>query len=169
MAAQRRMENVRNQQPRSELVADEAHVAALTEKSSRQRGQSRPPMYLWRFVTTPHLHLTMFNGGEWSRRRYKDGGQALVQEGIQLMEQSRVGIERRQENDVRCEAEKNLFFENRVAQEWLTTESAAQYLGVSENALRIMIHRGQIRVHKLGRRLRFRADDLRALFTLRGV
>lgn len=85
------------------------------------------------------------------------------------MVQSRVGIERRQDHDVRFEAEKNLFFENRIAQEWLTTESAAQYLGVSENALRIMVHRGQIRVHKLGRRLRFRADDLRALFTSRGV
>lgn len=65
--------------------------------------------------------------------------------------------------------DRNLIFENRIAHEWLTTESAAQYLGVSANALRIMVHRNQIRSYKFGRRLRFKADDCRTLFTLKGI
>lgn len=72
-------------------------------------------------------------------------------------------------NDVRFGLGKNQFFENRIAQEWLATKSAAEYLGISENALRIMVHGDQIRFHKLGRRLRFRTDELRTLFTRKGV
>ncbi len=72
-------------------------------------------------------------------------------------------------NGVSLLADKKMFFENRIAQEWLTTESAAKYLGISENALRIMVYRNQLRSHKLGRRLRFHADDLKALFTQKGV
>jgi excisionase family DNA binding protein len=62
-----------------------------------------------------------------------------------------------------------LFFENRVEREWLGTLEAASFLGVSENALRIMVYRGQIPVYKFGRRLRFRACDLRSLFTKKGA
>jgi excisionase family DNA binding protein len=60
-------------------------------------------------------------------------------------------------------------FENRIAHEWLTTEKAAEYLGVSQNALRIMVHRGKIRTYRIGRRLRFRHEDCRVLFTLKGI
>lgn len=49
----------------------------------------------------------------------------------------------------------------KTPQEWLTTTDAANYLAISENALRICVHRGQIRSYKFGRRLRFRLDELR--------
>jgi len=43
---------------------------------------------------------------------------------------------------------------------WLTTSEAAQYLRVSISGIKSMIFRGQIRVHKLGRRNRFLRDEL---------
>ncbi|MBL7543368.1 MAG: helix-turn-helix domain-containing protein [Bdellovibrionaceae bacterium] len=92
-----------------------------------------------------------------------------MKKGIQYMIQGAQGFEGNSKNGVRFDSGKNLFFESRIAQEWLTTESAAEYLGISENALRIMVHRDQIRFHKLGRRLRFRTDELRTLFTRKGV
>lgn len=55
------------------------------------------------------------------------------------------------------------FFENPVEREdeWLTTSEAADdVLRVSENALRIKVHRAQITAHRLGGRLRFRHSDL---------
>jgi len=57
----------------------------------------------------------------------------------------------------------SLLFENRISREWLSTEDAAQYLSISANALRIMVHRDQINAYKFGRRLRFRAEDCVAL------
>jgi excisionase family DNA binding protein len=63
----------------------------------------------------------------------------------------------------------NLFFENRVEREWLSTKEAAHFLRLSENALRIMVHRNQIRFHKFGRRLRFQLSDCQALFQKGGV
>lgn len=63
----------------------------------------------------------------------------------------------------------NLFFENRIRREWLSTEEAAQFLSISANALRIMVHREQIRAYKFGRRLRFRAADCLSLFKLKGA
>lgn len=60
-------------------------------------------------------------------------------------------------------------FEKRIQSEWLTTKEAAQFLGVSENALRIMVYRGQISVFKFGRRLRFRLKDCEALFVKKGA
>ncbi|MBK9294497.1 MAG: helix-turn-helix domain-containing protein [Oligoflexia bacterium] len=45
--------------------------------------------------------------------------------------------------------------------EWLSTNEAAKYLLISANALRIQVFRGQIKSYKLGRRLRFRLEDLR--------
>jgi excisionase family DNA binding protein len=63
----------------------------------------------------------------------------------------------------------SLIFENRVEREWLSTREAAHYLRLSENALRIMVHRNQIRFHKFGRRLRFQLSDCQALFQQGGA
>ena len=60
-------------------------------------------------------------------------------------------------------------FENRIEREWLNTEEAAHFLSVSTNALRIMVHRGQIQAYKFGRRLRFRLGDCQALFERKGA
>lgn len=59
--------------------------------------------------------------------------------------------------------------ENRIEREWLTTKEAAQFLGVTENALRIMVYRGQVSVYKFGRRLRFRFKDCESLFVKKGA
>lgn len=56
------------------------------------------------------------------------------------------------------------FFENRIVCEWLSSAQTAAYLGVSENALRIMVYRRQIKFSKLGRRLRFHIKDVLELF-----
>ncbi len=70
--------------------------------------------------------------------------------------------------------EKKLLFENRIAREqrvsfnevrWLTTDEAAQYLRVSTSSIKTMIYRGQVRVHKLGRRNRFLREELERLIT----
>jgi len=63
----------------------------------------------------------------------------------------------------------SLLFENRIDREWLTTIEAAHVLAISPNALRILVHRGQVRVYKFGRRLRFRLVDIQALFTKKGA
>ena len=56
------------------------------------------------------------------------------------------------------------FFENqKVGNEWLTSTEAARILGVSSNALRILVCRGKIKYFKLGNRLRFCPRDLTAL------
>ena len=62
-----------------------------------------------------------------------------------------------------------LFFENRIEREWLSTKEAAHYLRVSQDALRIMVHRDKIPAYKLGSRLRFRVADCQALFEPKGV
>ena len=49
---------------------------------------------------------------------------------------------------------------------WLTTQEAADYLRVSISSIKTMIYRGQVRVHKLGRRNRFLIDELERLITL---
>ncbi len=56
-------------------------------------------------------------------------------------------------------------FDNKIECEWLSTQQAAKYLSVSENALRIMVHRGQIGAFKIGRRLRFKFSDCQKLFS----
>lgn len=60
-------------------------------------------------------------------------------------------------------------FEIRIEREWLTTQEAAHYLSVTPNALRIMVHRNQVKSYKFGKRLRFRIDDCRTLFSTRGA
>ena len=57
------------------------------------------------------------------------------------------------------------FFEN----QWLTTKEIAGVLRLSENAVRIMVHRNQVRSYKLGRRLRFRHEDCQVLFKKKGA
>lgn len=53
------------------------------------------------------------------------------------------------------------FFENRIVCEWLSSAQVAAFLGISENALRIMVYRRQVKFSKLGRRLRFHIDDVK--------
>ena len=62
-----------------------------------------------------------------------------------------------------------LFFQNQVQREWLSTDEAACFLSISPNALRIMVHRGQIKAYKFGRRLRFSLPECRLLFTRKGA
>lgn len=62
-----------------------------------------------------------------------------------------------------------VIFENRIVREWLSTEEAAFILAISSNALRIMVHRGQIQAYKLGRRLRFKQSDCKALILKKGA
>lgn len=62
----------------------------------------------------------------------------------------------------------SVIFDNRDC-EWLNSKEAAQLLSISENALRIMVHRRKIPVFKFGRRLRFRKTDCLALFQKEGA
>ena len=88
-----------------------------------------------------------------------------------------IGIERRVESEISSGRERggeiswggSSFFENRIQSEWLSTKEAAHLLSLSENALRIMVHRGQIKVHYFRRRLRFRKSDCLALFERKRV
>jgi excisionase family DNA binding protein len=47
--------------------------------------------------------------------------------------------------------------------EWLDTQAASSYLGMSEGSLRNMTSNGLIPYYKLGRRNRYRVTDLREL------
>ena len=60
-------------------------------------------------------------------------------------------------------------FENQIAEKWLSTKEAASYLGLTPNALRILVHRGRVRAYKLGARLKFRVRDLKASLQLKEV
>jgi excisionase family DNA binding protein len=71
-------------------------------------------------------------------------------------------------NSIQLNSDK-LFFEKQIVREWLSTEEAALYLSISENALRIMVHRDQIKAYKFGRRLRFKVVDCSALFKRKGA
>ena len=52
---------------------------------------------------------------------------------------------------------------------WLTADEAARYLGLpSRRALYMAIRRGQVPVHRLGRRMRFDARELDAALRGRG-
>ena len=48
-------------------------------------------------------------------------------------------------------------------QEWLTTEEAARYLGISVGSIRNMTSRGQLPYRKLLRLNRYKKDELRDL------
>ena len=60
------------------------------------------------------------------------------------------------------------FFENRIVCEWLSSAQVAAFLGITENALRIMVCRRQIKFSKFGRRLRFHVSDINSLITRKG-
>lgn len=60
-------------------------------------------------------------------------------------------------------------FQSRIVGEWLSSEQAAHFLGLSENALRIMVCRRKVKFSKLGRRLRFRMSDLEGLLLSEGA
>lgn len=51
-------------------------------------------------------------------------------------------------------------FENKIASEFVPTRLAAELLGISENALRIKVCRGQVSVYKFGRSLRFKTSEI---------
>ena len=55
--------------------------------------------------------------------------------------------------------QKAVFFDNRIYK-LLSTKEASGLLGVSENALRILVCRKRIKAYKLGNRLKFRRIDL---------
>ena len=58
-------------------------------------------------------------------------------------------------------------FDNRISCKWFGTNEAAAYLGLTPNALRIMVHREKIKAYKLGVRLRFKTSDLRLALSKR--
>lgn len=56
------------------------------------------------------------------------------------------------------------FFENlAIDTVWFSTLDAAKFLGISQNALRILVCRGKVKFYKLGRRLKFSRPDLESL------
>ena len=55
------------------------------------------------------------------------------------------------------------FFDKKIEEKWLSTMEAASYLGITPNALRILVCRGKVNYYKLGSRLRFREQDLTTL------
>ena len=56
-------------------------------------------------------------------------------------------------------SKKKKFFDNRIYK-LLSTKEASGLLGVSENALRILVCRKKVKAYKLGSRLKFKLDDL---------
>jgi hypothetical protein len=60
-------------------------------------------------------------------------------------------------------SEPQTFFENLKVGEWLTSTEASRFLGISANALRIKVCRGEVKFRKLGSRLRFCKSELSCL------
>jgi len=85
---------------------------------------------------------------------------------MKLMEKK---IDERNKNELRSESNKTLFFEKQIEHKWLSTKEAAAYLALSENALRIMVHRQLIPSYKFRSRLRFKLSDCQALFKTKGA
>jgi excisionase family DNA binding protein len=56
----------------------------------------------------------------------------------------------------------SLFDNTNTRERYLSSKEAAEFLGITPNALRIKVHRGIIKAYKLGDRLKFRVKDLRA-------
>ena len=63
------------------------------------------------------------------------------------------------------ESKDSMFFENRIATEWISTRDAAAFLGITPNALRIRKCRGEIECRYFGTRPRFNVNYLRSLFS----
>ncbi len=91
-------------------------------------------------------------------------------------EEDKILIERRVESEIFGGRERvgeiswsrSEFFENQVKREWLSTKEVASYLALSENAVRILVHRERIPAFRFGRRLRFRFTDCQRLFERKG-
>lgn len=64
---------------------------------------------------------------------------------------------------VKNDIDSKKFFENLDECKWLSSKDVASLFSISENALRIMVYRNQIKVFKFGRRLRFKYSDCLAL------
>ncbi|MBF0313359.1 MAG: helix-turn-helix domain-containing protein [Oligoflexia bacterium] len=58
---------------------------------------------------------------------------------------------------------KLLFNKQIQEQEWITTDEAAKYLGISKRCLLNNTSQGKIPFYKFGRRNRYRLDELRQL------
>ncbi|MFP5386979.1 MAG: helix-turn-helix domain-containing protein [Bacteriovoracia bacterium] len=52
---------------------------------------------------------------------------------------------------------------------WFNTKKASAYLGITPNALRILVHRGKIEAYKLGSHLRFAPTALQSLLIKKEV
>ena len=65
--------------------------------------------------------------------------------------------------------EEKELFDNRISVRLLSTKEAADYLRISPNALRILVHREKIRAYKLGSLLRFRIEDISDLLKLKEI
>ena len=68
---------------------------------------------------------------------------------------------------VNLESGNELFFGNKIVFEYIPTRLAASILGISENALRIKVCRGEIPVCRLGRSLRFRVAEIVGLLKIK--
>ena len=66
---------------------------------------------------------------------------------------------------VKPESKDSLFFENKIATEWVCTKAAAAILGITPNALRIRKCRGEIECRYFGTQLRFNVNYLQSLFS----
>jgi excisionase family DNA binding protein len=55
------------------------------------------------------------------------------------------------------------FFDNQTEKEWLTTEEAADYLGINVKCLLNLCSNRKVRYYKFGRRNRYLRSDLRRL------
>lgn len=69
-------------------------------------------------------------------------------------------IGKQRENTIAYNLNTNQFFENKIVSEYVPTKLAASILGISENALRIRVCRGEIVPLRLGRSLRFRVAEI---------
>ena len=60
----------------------------------------------------------------------------------------------------KIEESKRLFFENSI---WMTVKDTATYLSRTENAIRILICRGVLRVYRMGRRVYLKRSEIDTL------
>ena len=103
--------------------------------------------------------------GAGTRRRRENGNSSGNAVDSELLAGRRFAVEAKGTRgifDIRIAREPDTSLEN---VRWLTTSEAARYLRVSISSIKMMIYRGQIRVHKLGKRNRFLADELDRLIT----
>ena len=92
---------------------------------------------------------------------------AMKEESAGLLKMPRLNGGKMNSRNNGLEPDGSLLFLNQIA-EWLSTSQAAHFLSITENALRIMVYRGQIPVYRVGRRLRFKLHDLKNLFVKKG-